>query len=335
VEYVPLGPTGVKVSRIILGCGNFGGIGSAPAFFGQGESEEEAFRIMDAALDLGINVFDTADAYGGGRSETIIGRWLERRGPAVRDQVLLSTKAFNPVGAMGPNDQGLSRRHLKRQVHASLHRLGVDHADFFLVHEPDPTAPLEETLGALDDLVRQGTIHYLGASNIEAWRLVRAQWLAERHATQRFAWVQNSYSLLDRQPEAELLPALEHLRLGFTPFSPLAGGWLTGKYRRGQQAPSGSRMTLRPEPYAHLQHDRTFDALEALQSAADERGVSMAALALSWLLHHPRVTGVVVGPRSPEQLAPANQALDLSMTPGEHASIGSLFDDVPRPREAR
>jgi aryl-alcohol dehydrogenase-like predicted oxidoreductase len=334
VQYVPLGPTGVKISRIILGCGNFGGIGSAPEFFGQGESEDEAFRIMDAALDLGINVFDTADAYGGGRSETTIGRWLDRRGAAVRDQVLLSTKAFNPVGAMGPNDQGLSRRHLKRQVHASLQRLGADHADLYLIHEPDTTTPLEETLGALDDLVRQGTIHYLGASNIEAWRLVHAQWLAERHATQRFAWVQNSFSLLDRGPEDELFPALAQLGLGFTPFSPLSGGWLTGKYRRGQAAPSGSRMTLRPEPYAHLQDDRTFDALETLQTAADERGVSMAALALGWLLHHPRVTAVVVGPRSPEQLAPANQALELTMTPEEHATLGALFDDVPRPRRA-
>jgi aryl-alcohol dehydrogenase-like predicted oxidoreductase len=334
VEYVPLGPTGVKVSRIILGCGNFGGIGSAPAFFGQGESEEEAFAIMDAALDLGINVFDTADAYGGGRSETTIGRWLERRGAAVRDQVLLSTKAFNPIGEMGPNDHGLSRRHLKRQVHASLQRLGADHVDLYLVHEPDPSTPLEETLGALDDLVRQGTVHYLGASNFEAWRLVRALWLSERHGLQRFAWVQNSYSLLDRLPEPELFPALEQLGLGFTPFSPLSGGWLTGKYRRGQEPPSGSRMTLRPEPYAHLLDGRTFDALEALQEAADERGVWMAALALAWLLHHPRVTAVIVGPRSPAQLAPASQAVELAMTADEHASLGALFDLVPRPRTA-
>ncbi len=230
MEYVPLGPAGVKVSRIILGCGNFGGIGSSPAFFGQGESEEEAFRIMDAALDLGINVFDTADAYGGGRSESIIGRWLDRRGAAVRDRVLVSTKAFNPVGAMGPNDQGLSRRHLKRQVHASLQRLGADHADLYLVHEPDPTTPLEETLGALDDLVRAGTIHYLGASNIEAWRLVRAQWLAERHGDPA---LRLGAELLQparpRRREAELFAALEQLGLGFTPFSPLSGGWLTGQ----------------------------------------------------------------------------------------------------------
>jgi aryl-alcohol dehydrogenase-like predicted oxidoreductase len=330
VEHAPLGPTGLRVSRIILGCGNFGGIGSAPAFFGQGEDETTAFAILDAALDLGINVLDTADAYGGGRSETTIGRWLERRGPAVRDQVLLSTKAFNPVGD-GPNDRGLSRRHLKRQLERSLARLGAEHVDLFLTHEPDPTTPLEETLGALDDLVRAGKIHYLGASNIEAWRLVRAQWLAERHGLQRYAWVQNSYSLLDRGAETELFPALGDLGLGFTPFSPLAGGWLTGKYRRGETAPAGSRMTLRPEPYAHLVDERTFVALDALDAAARQRGASMAGLALAWLLAHPRVTAVIVGPRSPEQLEPAREALELRLSAEEHASLGVLFEDIPRP----
>ena len=179
MDYVPLGTTGVRISRIILGCGNFGGIGSAPAFFGQGENDDEAAAIMDAALDLGINVFDTADAYGGGRSESAIGRWLAGKGSAVRDQVLLSSKAFNPVGD-GPNDHGLSRRHLKRQVERSLQRLGASHLDLFLTHEPDADTPLDETLGALDDLVRAGTIHYIGASNVPAWQLVHSLWLSER-----------------------------------------------------------------------------------------------------------------------------------------------------------
>jgi aryl-alcohol dehydrogenase-like predicted oxidoreductase len=329
MDYTPLGATGVRISRIILGCGNFGGIGSSPAFFGQGESDEEAAAIMDAALDLGINVFDTADAYGGGRSESAIGRWLAGKGSSVRDQVLLSSKAFNPVGD-GPNDWGLSRRHLKRQVERSLERLGADHLDLFLTHEPDADAPLEETISALDDLVRAGTIHYIGASNVPAWELVESLWLSERNRLARFGWVQNSYSLLERQPEGELFPALERFGLGFTPFSPLAGGWLTGKYRRGATAPSGSRMTLRPEPYAHLVTDDTFDALEALEAEALERGVSMAGLALGWLLHHPRVTAVIVGPRRAEHLAPAREALELSLTPTEHAAIHALFDRVPR-----
>jgi aryl-alcohol dehydrogenase-like predicted oxidoreductase len=201
MEYTPLGATGVRISRIILGCGNFGGIGSSPAFFGQGESDAEAAAIMDAALDLGINVFDTADAYGGGRSESAIGRWLAGKGSSVRDQVLLSSKAFNPVDD-GPNDWGLSRRHLKRQVERSLERLGADHLDLFLTHEPDADAPLEETISALDDLVRAGTIHYIGASNVPAWELVESLWLSERNRLARFGWVQNSYSLLERQPES-------------------------------------------------------------------------------------------------------------------------------------
>jgi aryl-alcohol dehydrogenase-like predicted oxidoreductase len=329
MEYVKLGTTGARVSRIILGCGNFGGIGSSPAFFGQGESDDEAAAIMDAAFELGINVFDTADAYGGGRSESAIGKWLAAKGSAVRDQLLLSSKAFNPVGD-GPNDWGLSRRHLKRQVESSLGRLGVEHLDLFLTHEPDADTPLEETLGALDDLVRAGAIHYLGASNVPAWELVQSLWLSERDHLARFGWVQNSYSLLEREPERELFPAIARFGLGFTPFSPLGGGWLTGKYRRGATAPAGSRMTLRPEPYAHLMADATFDALEAFEREATKRGISMAGLALGWLLHHPRVTSVIVGPRRPEQLEPAREALELELTPTEHAALHALFDRVPR-----
>jgi aryl-alcohol dehydrogenase-like predicted oxidoreductase len=329
LDYRRLGSTGLKISRLGLGCGNFGGIGSAPEFFGMGEDEAAAFALMDRAFDAGINFFDTANAYGGGRSESYIGRWLQAKGAAVRQQLLLSTKVFNPVGP-GPNDRGLSRRHILQQADASLSRLRTDRLDMYLIHEPDPDSPLEETLGALDDLVRAGAIHYLGASNIPAWELVRSLWLSERDHLSRFGWVQNSYSLLERAPELELFPALEALGLGFTPFSPLAGGWLTGKYRRGAPAPAGSRMTMRPEPYAHLLADPTFDALEAFEREAAERGVSMAGLALGWLLHHPRVTAVIVGPRRPEQLEPAREALELELTPAEHAAIHALFDPVPR-----
>ena len=262
MDYRPLGTTGLQVSRIALGCGNFGGIGSAPEFYGQGETDEEAFAIMDAALEAGINVFDTANAYGGGRSETAIGKWLAKRGSAVRDQVLLSTKAFNPVGD-GPNDRGLSRRALFRAVDSSLGRFGAERIDLFLCHEPDPGTPLEETLGALDDLRRAGKLHYIGASNIEAWRLARGLWISDVRGLARFEWVQSGYSLLDRSPEAEVLPLCAEMGLGFSPFSPLSGGWLTGKYRREQAPPAGSRMTLRSEPYEHLQRPAVFDALEA------------------------------------------------------------------------
>jgi aryl-alcohol dehydrogenase-like predicted oxidoreductase len=324
MDYRSLGSTGLQVSRIALGCGNFGGIGSAPEFFGQGESDAEAAAIMDAAFDLGINVFDTADAYGGGRSETAIGKWLASKGSAVRDQVLLSTKAFNPVGD-GPNDRGLSRRHLVRQVDASLARLGAERLDLFLIHEPDPLTPLEETLSALDDLRRAGKLLYIGASNIEAWRLARALWISDVRGFARFEWVQSSYSLLDRSAEAEVLPLCAELGLGFSPFSPLTGGWLTGKYRRDEDAPEGSRMTLRSGPYEHLQRAEVFDALERLEQMASQRGVDMASLALAWLLASPLVNPIVVGPRRPEHLAPAITALELSLSDADIFEISELF----------
>ena len=238
MEYRRLGTTGLKVSRVGLGCGNFGGIGSAPEFFGQGESEQAAFVLMDRAVDAGINFFDTADAYGGGRSETCIGNWLRGKGSRVRELLLLSSKVFNPVGP-GPNDRGLSRRHIFRQVDASLARLGTDRLDLYLIHEPDPETPLEETVRALEDIVRMGKVLYVGASNIEAWRLMRALWIGARGGVTRFDWVQNSYSLLDRAAEREVLPLCGDQGLGFTPFSPMAGGWLSGKYRSAGDYPAG------------------------------------------------------------------------------------------------
>jgi aryl-alcohol dehydrogenase-like predicted oxidoreductase len=325
MEYKNLGRTGLKVSAIGLGCGNFGGIGSAPAFFGQGESESEAFAIMDAAWELGVNFFDTADAYGGGRSESYIGAWLKAKGAAVRDQLLLSSKVFNPVGA-GPNDWGLSRRQVTRQVEASLRRLGVEHLDMYLIHEPDPTTPLEETLRTLDDLVRQGKLRYIGASNMPAWLMTKALWISDKHNLQRFEWVQNAYSLLDRSDERELLPLCADQRLGYTPFSPLAGGWLTGKYRAGQPFPAGSRMTLRPEPYQQLLDQRIFDGLDALRDQAAARGADMASLALAWVMAHPLVTAPIVGPRRPEQLDPARRALEIRLTESERETIAGFFD---------
>ena len=288
MEYKNLGRTGLKISAVGLGCGNFGGIGSAPAFFGKGETEDEAVALMDAAWDMGINFFDTADAYGGGRSETYIGHWLQAKGARVRDQLVLSSKVFNPVGD-GPNDWGLSRRHILRQVEASLTRLGTDHLDMFLMHEPDPTTPLEETVRAMDDLVHQGKTRYIGASNMPAWLMTKALWLADKHNLYRFEWVQNAYSLLERADEREMLPLCADQKLGYTPFSPLAGGWLTGKYQQGQPFPAGSRMTLRSEPYQKFLDEKTFNRLEALRALAAERGTDMASLALAWVMSHPLV----------------------------------------------
>jgi 1-deoxyxylulose-5-phosphate synthase len=316
VEQRRLGGSDIEVSRIILGCGNFGGVGSAPELFGQGESREEAAAIMDAAVDMGITTFDTADAYGGGRSETYIGEWLRAKGPETRDRIVLSTKTFNPMheGA----DHGLAPKRIRRQLESSLGRLGVERVDMYLTHEQDPDTPIEDTLDALEEAVRAGKIGAIGASNVDA------SWLAE--ARGRFAWVQNSYSLLDREAEAEVLPLCAEHGLGFTPFSPLAGGWLTGKYRPGEPPPPGSRMTQRPEGYRHLDTPSTYRGLELLALAAEERGVDTATLAIAWLLSHPLVTAVVVGPRRPEHLEPARRALDLHLTAQERAELAGLFD---------
>ena len=333
MRYTNLGRTGLKVSAVGLGCGNFGGIGSAPELFGQGESEAEAFAIMDRAWELGITLFDTADAYGGGRSEAMIGAWLEDKGPEVRDQLILSSKVSNPVGE-GPNDRGLSRRHIMRQIDASLERLGVDHLDLYLIHAPDPSTPLEETLEALDDLVHRGRVHYLGASNMPAWLTTKALWLSDRLNLQRFDWVQNSYSLLDRTDEREMLPLVRDQGLGYTPFSPLAGGFLTGKYRFGQVYPDGSRMTLRPDPYRDLWNRATFDALERFQQEAERRNVSMAGLALTWLLSSPEVTSPIVGPRRPAHFEPVQEALELNLTAEEHQRVAARTAPPPQDEEA-
>jgi aryl-alcohol dehydrogenase-like predicted oxidoreductase len=301
----------VGVGRITLGCGNFGGVGSAPQFFGQGESEEEAFAIMDAAWALGIRSFDTADAYGGGRSETWIGRWRAQTG----HEPVITTKVFHSVEG-DPADRGLARERILRQIDGSLARLGVELVDLYLIHEPDPDTPLAETLDALDEVVAAGKASMIGASNVD-----RA-WLEE--AAGRVQWVQNSYSLLDRESEDVVDYCAEH-GIAFAPFGPLAGGWLTGKYRRGEPPPPGSRMTQRPEPYVHLEDQAVYDGLDRLAAAAAERGVDLPTLAFAWVLSDPRVHAVVAGPRRPEHLEPALAALDLHLSPTERDELASFF----------
>ena len=317
MEQRALGRSGIDVSRVILGCGNFGGIGSSPAFFGAGESESEAHALLDAAWAAGITTFDTADAYGGGRSEAYIGSWLRTKGSDVRDRLVLTTKTFNPMqeGA----DSGLSAPRIRRQLESSLQRLGVESVELYLAHEADPATPLEETIGAFAELQQEGKLRAFGGSNVDA------PWLEEALQHGRIEWVQNSYSLLERGDEAGVLEVCAREGLGYTPFSPLAGGWLTGKYRRGQAPPEGSRMTLRPGPYEHLRTDRTFDGLEAFEEQARERDTSPTTLALAWALASPHVTAVVIGPRRPEQLQPAVDALELDLSPPERESMGALF----------
>jgi aryl-alcohol dehydrogenase-like predicted oxidoreductase len=323
VETRVLGRSGIAVSRVVLGCGNFGGIGSSPRFFGQGTTKEEAFRLLDAAWELGITTLDTADAYGGGRSESFIGEWLSAKGADVRERVVVATKTFNPM-AEGA-DHGLSRARIHRQVRASLERLGLERVPLFLTHEWDPDVPVEETLGALDELMGAGTIGAVGCSNVSAEQLAEAVEISELEGIARFEWVQNSFSLLELGDAETVFPVCREHALGYTPFSPLAGGWLTGKYRRGAEPPPGSRMTLRPEPYTEYDRDEVFDALESFEREAASRGVSMAGLALAWVLAVPEVTAVVIGPSSAEHLTPVVEALAAPLSAADRDHLVSPF----------
>ena len=323
MEQRELGRSEVSVSRIILGCGNFGGVGSSPAFFDQGIPKDEAFRIMDAAWELGLTTFDTADAYGGGRSETWIGEWLATKGPTVRDAITIETKTFNPMDT--GDDHGLSRTRIQRQIEASLKRLGVERVALYLAHEFDPDVAQEETLRAFGELVRAGKVGAVGASNFRAEQLAEAVELSELEGLTRYEVIQNSFSLLDRSDAETVFPVCHEHGLGYEAFGPLAGGWLTGKYRRGVPYPEGSRMTQRPESYLRYANDGIFDALESFEAQALPRGVSMAGLALAWLLDVPELTAVVVGPTRAEHLEPVREALSLGLTSAEHAHLQGLF----------
>jgi len=305
----PLGRSARTISRVALGCGNFGGVGSAPEFFGQGLNEDQALELMDAAWESGITHFDTADAYGGGRSELAIGRWIQSRG--VHPE--LTTKTFNPMQAGA--DSGLKPERITRQLHASLERLGVEHVDLYLAHDFDPDVPLPESFGAFDAAQADGTIRAYGVSNFDAAQLAASLAAGAPQA------IQNCYSLLSRQDEPEILPLCAQRQVAYLAFSPLAGGWLTGKYRRGEPFPAGSRMTQRPGPYQEFLTGRTFGALGRLQSIAAGRGISMAGLALGWLLADERVTQIVIGPGRPEHLAPVGEALGHPLTGEERAAI--------------
>jgi len=302
-----LGRSALMVPRIALGCGNFGGVGSAPEFFGQGLNEDQALELMDAAWEFGLTHFDTADAYGGGRSERAIGRWIASRG--LRPQ--LTTKTYNPMQAGA--DHGLRPERIARQLRMSLERLGVDHVELYLAHEFDPDVPLAESFGALEQARADGTIGAYGISNFGAAQLTAALAAGAPQA------IQNSYSLLTSQDEGDVLTLCAERQVAYLAFSPLAGGWLTGKYRRGEPFPAGSRMTQRPEPYRGFVTDKTFDTLDRLQAIAAGRGTSMAGLALAWLLADERVTQIVIGPGRPEHLAPVAEALTHPLTQQERA----------------
>ena len=307
----PPGGSALTVSRIALGCGSFGGIGSAPEFFGRGLNEDQALELMDAAWEFGITHFDTADAYGGGRSEAAIGRWIASRG--VRPQ--LTTKTCNPMEAGA--DRGLRPERIARQLRMSLERLRVERVELYLAHEFDPDVPLAASFGAFGRAQAEGAIGAYGVSNFGAPQLAAALAVGAPQA------IQNSYSLLARKDERELFPLCAEHGVAYLAFSPLAGGWLTGKYRRGEPYPAGSRMTQRPEPYRGFVAGQTFGALARLQDIASSRGIPMAGLALAWLLADERVTQIVIGPGRPEHLAPVREALGNPLTAQERAAVES------------
>jgi aryl-alcohol dehydrogenase-like predicted oxidoreductase len=303
----------VSFQGIALGCGNFGGIGSAPAFFGQGTSEPDAIAIMDRAWENDIHWFDTADGYGGGRSETFIGRWREARKP---DGLVLTTKVFHSTVG-NPDDVGLAPSRIRRQIEGSLARLGVERIDLYLAHEPDPRTPLPDTIACFETLVAEGLIGAWGLSNYEHAGIAEAL----RHG--KPVVVQNSFSLLDREDEDTVLPLCEANAISYVPYGPLAGGWLTGKYKRGESFPAGSRMTMRPEPYERLLEDRVFDGLDRLREEAGSRGVDMTTLAFAWVLA--RADGAVCGPNRAEHLDPVLAARELALSPADVERIGSFF----------
>jgi aryl-alcohol dehydrogenase-like predicted oxidoreductase len=325
MEYRLFGRTGMRVSVLGLGCGGFGGVGSAPELFGKGEDKQTAFALMDRAMEAGINYFDTADSYGGGVSETIVGAWLTER--KVRDQLILSTKVGYAVPG-GPTDQGLSRRHLLQAIDGSLRRLQTDHIDLYVTMEPDPKTPVEETLQTMNDLMHAGKVRHVGASNVTAAQLRESLAVSDRLGVHRYQSVQNGYNLLERAIEDDLIPLAAEERMAVTPFSPTSGGLLTGKYRYGEPAPPGSRVELRPQPYEHLMNARTFQAIDTLRAAAAERGVDTGALALAWVISHPAVTSALIGPRRLEHFEPWLAAIPIHMSADERAALAARMDAV-------
>ena len=317
MEYRQLGRSGLKVSVLTMGTMTFGGRGNFSKVGNTGV--EDARRQVDLCLDAGVNLVDTANVYSGGVSEEIVGQVLSGRW----DRTLIATKARMPMGD-GPNDAGLSRHHLVRACEASLRRLGTDHIDLYQLHEWDGVTPLEETLSALDDLVRAGKVRYVGASNYSGWHLMKALATAERHGFPRFVSQQIYYSLQAREAEYELVPVSLDQGLGILVWSPLAGGLLSGKYRRGRQAPEGSRHLSDWNEPPVRDEDKLYDTIEELVSIAEAHEVSPAQIALAYLLGRPGVTSLVVGARTEEQLAANLGAADLRLSEEDRKRLDAV-----------
>jgi 1-deoxyxylulose-5-phosphate synthase len=318
MDYRNLGRTGLKVSELCMGTMQFGWTCD----------EAQAYEILTASFEAGLNFLDTADIYSiwaegnpGGVAETIIGKWLKKTG-IPREQVVIATKVRGRMG-QGPNDEGLSRLHILQAVEASLRRLDTDYIDLYQTHFYDEATPIEETLSALDDLVRQGKVRYIGCSNFPAWRLMQALWASDRLNLARFDSLQPHYHLLGRQEfEQELAEVCLNYGIGVIPYSPLAGGFLTGKYRRGQEADSARREGLR-----HLFTEQNWALLDQMEAMGNAKGgKSISQIALAWLLTNPVITSPIIGPRSMEQLKDNLGAAGLRLSPEEK----KLLDEATR-----
>ena len=318
MQYRKLGRTGLKVAPLCLGTMQFG----------WSCDEQTSFEIMDAYVEAGGNFLDTADVYSrwvegnpGGVSEEIIGRWLKARGN--RDSIVLATKVRGQMGS-GPNDQGLSRRHIMAAVEASLRRLQTDYIDLYQAHSDDRETPLDETMGAFDDLVRQGKARYVGASNYAAWRLTRALWESERHGYARYDSLQPHYSVAYRDEfERELEPLCLEQGIAVIPYSPLAAGFLSGKYRRGQPLPESARAEGVKNRYLN---ERGFALLDAVDGVAQAHGATTARVALAWLLARPAITAPIIGATSVEQLRETLGAVDITLDAEQIAALDKASD---------
>jgi aryl-alcohol dehydrogenase-like predicted oxidoreductase len=320
MKYKPLGRTGLFVSELCLGTMTFGG--DDQGIWGKiGRlQQEESERIVGSAIEAGINFIDTADVYAGGRSEEITGRALKNL-KIPREDVVVATKVFGETGP-GPNARGATRSHIVAGLQASLKRLQLEHVDLYQIHGFDPATPIEETVRALDTMVEHGHVRYIGVSNWAAWQIMKALGISERLGLARFQSLQAYYTIAGRDLERELVPMLQSEGLGLMVWSPLAGGFLSGKYGRDQAGEAGSRRTAFDFP--PLDKERAYDAIDAMRAISTSRGVSVAQIALAWLLHRPAVTSVIIGAKKPEQLADNIGATRIALEAGELARLDEV-----------
>jgi aryl-alcohol dehydrogenase-like predicted oxidoreductase len=318
MEYTTLGDTGLEVSRLCLGAMNFGS-----EYEWMINDESKSLELIDRALEMGINFIDTANVYSTGESEEIVGKAIEDRD---REELVIATKVYGDMGD-GPNKQGLSRKHILDQVEGSLERLGTDYIDLYQIHRWDDSTPIAETLDALDYLVETGKVRYIGASTMTSYQFTKALYTADVTDRTRFDCMQPEYNAVDRHEEANLLPVCEGEGVGVIPWSPLAGGFLTGKYHRDDDPESGTRADT--DEYTRKRFtEENWAVLDEVRAIADERGATPAQVSLSWLLHKDVVTAPIIGPRRLDHLEENVGALEVSLTPDEIARI----DDPKTPR---